>query len=60
MNFGRTYLRILAAHNTISELIAFFSRAARWLRHSGSSSERSIHRARRGRFTLRRLEPHRR
>jgi hypothetical protein len=62
MNFGRTYLRILAAHNAIADVIAFVSRPARWLaslRHVGSSDQPLIRRARRGRFTLRRLEPHR-
>lgn len=37
MNFGRTYLRILALHNAIFEVIAFVSSPARWL----SSSRRA-------------------
>jgi hypothetical protein len=63
MNFGRTYLRILAVHNAIADLIAFLSRPLKWLaslRLVGSSSQLLIRHARRGRFTLRRLEPHRR
>ncbi len=51
MNFGRTYLRILAAHNAIFDVIAFASRPAHWLAslsRQGSSSQSLIQHARLG------------
>lgn len=60
MNFGRTYLGILATRNAIAEAIAFVSGPARWLawlRRLGGGS--SVRHARGKGLSVGRRGPHR-